>query len=231
LLGRLLWGFLALAAAITIAQLSQGRTGYVLLALVCAAFFWVVVSKRFGLPLRVVLVGAVILLMISLVRYSPLMMQRFEQATSELQTADVDRQSSIGHRLYNYKRSIELIGKSPIVGTGTGSYHTVACTVLDKAERCDRYNWHPHNQFLLFGVDQGLIGLMLYIALLAAVVQYAARQSPEHRIAAYGLVMILAVDSMLNSALFSARENQFFLYTMALLMAQPLASEPRTQHA
>jgi O-antigen ligase len=86
--------------------------------------------------------------------------------------------------------------------------------------RCDHFNWHPHNQFLFFGIEHGLLGIFLYVALLMALAARAL-QHTEAALRASGLAFIamLAVNSLFNSPLWSGRESLMFLLLSALLIA------------
>jgi O-antigen ligase len=113
-----------------------------------------------------------------------------------------------------------MMAESPIMGHGTGAYHTEICRFLDKPEWCEIFRWHPHNQFLLFGANHGLIGVLLYVALLASLYRVAMRSDhAQGKVLLVSLTSILLVDSMINSPLFSSRESHFFLFMMALLVA------------
>ncbi len=66
---------------------------------------------------------------------------------------------SANARLYSAKRALELYLKSPMFGHGLGS-HLAAGTQVN-----------PHNQYLILAVEQGTIGVLLYIALLLVIWQ------------------------------------------------------------
>jgi O-antigen ligase len=139
---------------------------------------------------------------------------------TEFAKRDVDVMSSIGHRAYNYRIVPKMMAESPVVGHGTGAYHTEVCRFLDKTEWCDIFRWHPHNQFLFFGADHGLIGVLLYVALLLSLYRVAMRSDhAQAKVLLVSLTSILLGDSMINSPLFSSRESHFFLFMMALLVA------------
>ncbi len=210
------WGAIAVLGAFSVTHLSTGRTGLVLLfaALLVAAGFKFGVSKIKWIALTAACLGALVF------STSESMRSRFSLAWYEWQRADVDVFSNIGHRLYNYKITPELIAESPIYGHGTGAFHTEICRFVSKPEWCATFNWHPHNQFLMFGADHGAIGMLLYAALIASLFWMALRSSHSvARIWLACLTAILLVDSMFNSPMFSSYESHFFLYMLALLVA------------
>jgi O-antigen ligase len=219
----LVWLLVAVLGVISITHLSSGRTGVVLL--LAGLVSWMLVhwgGKKLwiGLPVLVLLVAGVL-------ASSSVMRERIALGWTEFAKRDVDVMSSIGHRTYNYRTVPKMMAESPIVGHGTGAYHTEVCRFLEKPEWCDTFRWHPHNQFLFFGADHGLIGVLLYAALLLSLYRVAMRSDhAQAKVLLVSLTSILLVDSMINSPLFSSRESHFFLFMMALLVAMNLRPDP-----
>lgn len=142
---------------------------------------------------------------------SSLMRDRITLGIKEFAQRDVDVMSSIGHRAYNYRIVPKLISESPIVGHGTGAYHTEICRFLDKPEWCDIFRWHPHNQFLFFGADHGVVGMLLYATLLVSLYRLAKfSDQVQGKLLLVSLTSTLLMDSMINTPLFSSRESHFF---------------------
>jgi hypothetical protein len=224
---RYLWLTTGFLAAVSITHLSEGRTGYVLLAVTLVAFAF---STLKGRKLWITLIGGMLFLGVALAS-SKILIQRFDRAITEASQSDVNNKSSIGHRLYNYKKAIELIREKPIVGWGTGAFHSETCRIVEKQDWCDFFSWHPHNQFLFFWVENGLPGLLAYLALIASLVWLALRdKDPQSRTLLLGFAALLTVDSLFNSPLFSSRENHFFTIMMALLIARSgLALQPASK--
>ena len=219
----LVWLLVAVLGVISITHLSSGRTGVVLL--LAGLVSWMLVhwgGKKLwiGLPVLVLLVAGVL-------ASSSVMRERIALGWTEFAKRDVDVMSSIGHRTYNYRTVPKMMAESPMVGHGTGAYHTEVCRFLEKPEWCDTFRWHPHNQFLFFGADHGLIGVLLYAALLLSLYRVAMRSDhAQAKVLLVSLTSILLVDSMINSPLFSSRESHFFLFMIALLVAMNLRPDP-----
>jgi len=209
------YAVIALMALLSVTHLSTGRTGLIVVAGALAAFLF----ARIGLRRALVAVPILLIGLGALLMTSDAMLSRFQQATTQLQNIDNDRSSSIGHRAYNYKTTPRLIAERPLLGHGTGAYHTEICRVLDDPKDCATFRWHSHNQFLFFGADHGLVGIAFYILLIISAARVAWRsQSQPHRLMLFGLLGALVSDSLINSPLFSAKESHFFLYMLALLV-------------
>lgn len=214
---RFFWLIAALLAAVTITHLSQGRTGYVLLSISLLVF---TMTRLHGKQI-IIGIGTIIGALTILLATSETMLSRFQQAVAEAQLHDKDPHSSIGHRIFNYKITPELIKDRPILGWGTGSYHSAICTKIPAHLSCSVYNWHPHNQYLFFGVEHGILGILAYAALLVCMAWTALRapRAGLGRPLLLGLTALLAVDSLFNSPLWSARESHFFTIMAGLLVA------------
>lgn len=222
-LRKAVWWLLALMGVISITHLSQGRTGVAVLLPALLAFAvsqWGGRKTLLALPLLAIAIAVTAL-------SSSVMRARIDQAQTEFLNRNEDVFTSIGHRLYNWKTTPKLIAENPIFGSGTGAYHTEICRFMDKPEWCDTFRWHTHNQYLFFAADHGLIGVCLYVALIASLFWVAYRTNkPPARTLLYALASILSVNSLINSPMFSAKESEFFLYMMVLLTSicrQPLS--------
>jgi len=213
---RWAWAGVSLAAVVSITHLSQGRTG--LVVLVTAVLTYLLVSVR-GRTLGWTLAAGVTTLAL-LFASSHLMQDRFAQMLDEAQRHEQDNTSSIGHRLYNYKTTPQLIAERPWFGHGTGAYHTEICRHVAAPTPCENMAWHPHNQFLFLGADHGLLGMGLYAALIIGLYLTARRSShPVARPMLAVLAALLLTDSLINSPLWSSRESQFFIYLAGLLIS------------
>ena len=222
---KIFWSIVTFLTIISITHLLQGRTG--LLVLIAGLLTYALITIR-GKWLIVFLASATIL-MGTLIGSSKLIKSRINEAIVEAQQHNINRTSSIGHRLYNYKTTAFLIMERPLLGHGTGAYHTEICRIIGSQDACEMYTWHPHNQFLFFGVDHGIIGILLYVLLLFSLYHTALRSSNrDAKIWLSALTSILLVDSLFNSPFYSSRESQFFGYMIALLVSMCITQQDPT---
>jgi len=210
-------------AVVSITHLSIGRTGFVVLA--AAIMAWVFFRLR-GRALW----GGVLALMLALgalLANSDTLQARFSTALVEAQRAGEDPTTSIGHRLHNLQSTWALVLESPWIGHGTGAYHTEICRHINPAVECEIFNWHPHNQYLFLAANHGILGAGLYVAMLGLLL-WAALRAPEPGVRAVlgAFVAILAVNSLMNSPLWSSRESQYFAYMAALLYVKARSFTP-----
>jgi O-antigen ligase len=222
---RIVLGILAGLGMVSITHMSWGRTGVVLLFSCLLVFgLTAVVGKK-----RIWVAVAVIALLGLVAASSPLVMEKLRLGWHEVQTHESNKFNSMGHRLFNYKSALTIIQKSPLLGTGTGSFETEACHLNASPAECKLFGWHPHNQYLFFLVENGVLGGLLFVALIASLFYAAKHRTTPDKCLLLGFATMLAADSMVNSPLFSSRESHFFVLMMALLVAGPVIEQPNQQ--
>lgn len=216
---KVFWGFASLAAVGAIFFLSPGRTGYVLIALSLAVYLFFTFKGlwRWG-GLILIFVAS-----ISVAKYSDVVNSRIDKASYEIGhlenqigNGDVPEITSIGARVYMWMNTWELIKQRPVMGWGLGSYGVKWCDQVPEKTWCDFASTHPHNQYFMFWVELGLLGLLSYLGMIAAMARAGVVNSTDGPLL-LGVLTILAVDSAFNSPLWVSREYQFFLLMLPLI--------------
>ncbi len=216
----LIWLALAVASSASIIALSAGRTGFILLSLVVLVFFLYTPAMPWKAAYKVAGCLAIAMALLAAMYASPLMKERFEIAYTEARDFQDQADSSVGVRLYIMTQSIELIAHKPVFGYGTASYHALICTVLPARTNCHASRQHPDNQYVMFGIDHGLLGVGLLLGLMVTVLVSATQQTTDLKILMLGFSLMLFVNSFFSSSLWTSRQNHFFLFVLALLAAQ-----------
>ncbi len=221
---RLAYFAVALLAIIDILFFVQGRTGYLSLALNVLVFIlFTAKGRQRWIGLTVLALAAVLAFSLS-----SNLRGRIEVALQEYKASERKELSSVGMRVEFTRKSLELIKERPFFGFGTGSYATEFCRVADNPEWCEAGKFHPHNQFTAFGVQLGIVGILLYGVLLIALARQAAKMSFEKRIIGFGVLATLVVDSFTHAPLFLVTEAQFFVLVIAMTA---LSGHPKFQSA
>lgn len=221
---RLLAAVIALLAAVGITQLSLGRTGYVLLILGISSFvFFALKGYRRWLALLVIVgsVGGAYSL-------SHTAQERVHLAISEARNSEKMEITSIGGRINFWKHTWELVSQKPVTGWGTGSYHEQWCNYVTEPGWCEFGSRHPHNQYLLFWMENGLLGMLLFVGLLV-VLAHSVWSNDHWRPLVLSFIVILATNSLINVSLWSSRESHFFTMMLCLLAAQAYFGARETQ--
>jgi O-antigen ligase len=142
--------------------------------------------------------------------------------------------SSLAWRIYKWGMLVDEWEEAPLLGHGLGSTVTTEAALgSTSAEKV------PHNEYLRYLVETGVIGLGLLLAALVLLIRQLARRrpaggetgrSPEQQSAA-ALGIAVVVGCMVNGL-----ADNTFLYTtsgyaVALIVAAALAAPPRRREA
>lgn len=151
-------------------------------------------------------------------------------------TTDLEDISS-AERVYRWVAAFHMFAKHPWVGVGPGNFynfykaHTVTSFqtyVSDNPERST-----VHNYFLLMLTEQGIIGLLLFIALTFAIFFYGQRiyhetvdlQEKRWMMSVLLCMIAIYVQTFLSDLLEVDKIGSFFFMNLALLVVQDLRNK------
>ena len=104
-----------------------------------------------------------------------------------------DTRTSVGNRINYVKDSYLLIKKHPIIGYGTGSYK-YEYAKLDLAN--SKYApVHPHNDFYLFWVENGVIGLLVFVIMILSIIHYSYKHKTPESIVALAIIVSYSIGA------------------------------------
>ena len=216
---RILWAGFSSLAVINVLFMVSGRIGHLitLVLLVYYLFSWSSWKS-------IVVFFIICLCMSSLIWIYPSnpLLTRARVAVNEIKAWNygepASELSSSGLRLEFYTNSLKLIEKAPFMGTGTGSFKT-AYSELIKGTRFNQSD-NPHNEFLMAGVQFGLVGILMLLSFFITQWWYAASlKQKESRLFARGLVLTIIIACMVASPLQDSAEGWFFALMSATLFA------------
>jgi len=234
-LGRYPWVWIALALAALVNNvfLQEGRTGYIAsLVVLSLAIMWLV-PRRLRLPTVVVIP---MVLMTALYMGSSLVQKRVSLAVSEMQTystTGTGQTSSSGFRLQAWKRSLQAIAEEPAFGHGVGAWTTTVRRL--EGERADEYfgknlGSNAHQEYLMWGVELGVMGLLLFVAFIVALIRDALTFAQPISRAIISIAAVVAVVCLFNASMYDALIGDYFCVTLGVLMAVGLRGQKTTQH-
>lgn len=207
-----------------------GRTGHlVAIAMVSLAVFWHL-PRRLQLAgvLAPPLVAALLLLVSQPVRDRAVMVvsESVAFATSN------DTHTSSGERLNFWHRSVQAIAERPWTGFGVGSFNR-EYNRLDAGRGNPRTFGvrNPHQEFLLWGVEAGIAGMLALCLLLACLWRDLGQGEQAAARAGTSVMAALLISCMFNSTLFDAAIGDFFCVTIGLLTALSLRTSPASLQA
>jgi len=219
------WVMVAIAAAINVLFFVLGRAGYITLMVNLLVVALVAFMAARDARLMTV-VGAFMLIVVVAAASSDAVHERFHTAISEVESSqERGISTSIGQRMEYASKSIDLIEARPIVGWGTGSYAQEYCRIAKSPEWCKLGAYNPHNQFLFFAVQFGLLGLAALIAWLVMAGVAFRRLPLAKQMIAYSLLATLVVHSLLDSPLYIVTEGTWYPLMLGIFAAGAYADK------
>lgn len=214
--GKIGWGLMGALAVANIMLMVEGATGYIVGVTLLLLFGWQ--RARFR---GIVITICSALCVVTLLSLIPGPFQtRVQQIIHELRHERADRPAttSTGFRLEFYRNTLTLIQKQPVLGYGTGGFPAAyAELVKGSGQQLSR---NPHNEFMLITVQIGVIGLAALFWLFWLQWHLAPElPTPLERGVAQGLVVMMGIVCMLNSALLDHTEGLLYAWLSALLYA------------
>ena len=223
---RWLGGLLAGAALVNVFALLIGRTGYLIaLVMVSLSVMWAV-PKQLRLN---ALIAAPMLVLAGLYFGSTQVHDNVSRLLRETQSYAIQgkdesssgwAENSSGWRLNAWHRSVQAIQESPWLGHGVGSWPvTVKRLEGDTALITFGAIRNPHQEYLLWGVELGIGGMLLLLSLMFCMVRDARQFKSSVARASLSVLAAMAIACLFNSALYDGLKGDFFCVALGLLLA------------
>ena len=190
-----------------------GRTGFVVMLVFISMAVWWQLPRR----LRWLVLGLPFVLSALMMVLSP----RFEARTTKvfhevLSYQQGSIETSQAQRLDYWHRSLLAIQEKPLIGHGVGSwrmnYHRLGGMQADAPS-------NPHQQYLLWLVEAGALGGLLFLTLLFSQYKDAQALPPNYRQALWTITTIAAVMGLMNCPYFGAGMGECLVYLAASLLS------------
>ena len=210
-------------AAFSVLFLSSGRTGYLSLFLSLTAY----VLFAIGLQTRRLITALLVLggLVTATFLTSTQLQSRVAEAWQDALHSSIELPlTSAGARVEMSRFGLETAMEVPMFGQGTAAYPVRAKAHFTDPSWCNVVCVHPHNQFVFFLFEQGLVGLLLFLWFIFAIARQAWREDAPQRALLLGFLTVMVVSNLTHSSFWLSTENHFFILMTALLMA---AARPR----
>jgi len=196
--------------AVAVLFFATTRTGILLLVLLS----FVVVIHRISFNWRgILLLGVAVATLAAAWQASPVVRERTMSTFDALRTfSDEKVATGQGNRLQFVKFTGEMILEKPVLGHGIGSWlqqYPVRAQGFETAQMTT-----PHNDYLLYAAEMGLIGLLALLIIYASLLLIARKIGGEHGIGLALVSVALIFGSMFNAFL---RDWKFGVPMMILL--------------
>jgi O-antigen ligase len=190
----------------------QGRTGEIIMVSLAILFAW----QRFNNKGRLFAIVTMVMLLALFMGFSDKanrLQEGVENTEAYLKPTPEQVDSSMGLRYGYWKNSLILIGEKPLLGHGTGSFEIEYKRLVTN----DNFVTHnPHNEFMMIGVQLGILGLLVYVGFLWSQYHCAKLLQKEQKWLANGLLLTLLVTSAFNSPFLDHAEGHWFACMIAL---------------
>jgi O-antigen ligase len=223
--GRQLALLIALLALGNVFFVLNGRSGQaVAIALLSIAIMWEL-PRRY----RAIVILLPFVLALGLYMGSSKISERLNLVHTEMQAYSINQEpvTSSGLRLNFWSKSIQLIGQHPLAGSGVGSWLS-EFTRLEREKNPDRQvggHGNPHQEYLLWGVELGIPGILMLLGLLLCVWRDTLQMGNPYARAAQSALLALAIACLFNSSIYDAQIGDFFCVLLGLLLALGLAKK------
>jgi len=211
---RIFWCFIFIATDINLFYIAPGRTGmFVFVALAFLTIFQHLSLKKslIGMLICGIATGATF---ISSENFST----GFHEAVVEIQNYHPgSSRTSLGMRFDWWHNSISLIKEKPLLGHGTGSFEVEQKRLIKGTKTMKSDN--PHNEYLLIGVQVGLVGVVLYLTLLGGLFGASFKKRKPYNFLLQGVVVAMFCGCLMNSFLFDSHQGHFFAIISAILIS------------
>lgn len=213
---------LALACAANVGLTSISRSSYLALAVM----FLVWLSNSIGWRRFPFALGASITVAVAAYLASPMVEQRVDQAIAEYRTPDTQgaQETSFGLRAVMYQTSLELIASRPWLGYGVGNIEPTYAALVGQRYQDVRAKpmADPHNNYLFVVLETGLVGLAVFLAVLATAFITAARSlrsNDPYSLLAMGILLAWSLTSLFSSHFKTFAEGHMVWMWLGILLA------------
>ena len=221
---------IALLALANVFIVFVGRTGQVVgLAMVSLAIFWAV-PRRYRIATLLVPPLLFLLAVFSFDKVA----QRLTFTKTEISqySAGVGAATSTDNRLDFWRGSVEAILEKPFAGSGLGGW-TSAYNRIQKLKypthKDLKAGGNPHQEFLLWGVQLGIGGIVLLMTFLSAVMLDLRKMDMPIARAGQSVLVALVISNLFNSSLYDAYIGDFFCLSLGVLLAYGARSRYESQ--
>jgi O-antigen ligase len=202
---------------------TSGRSGYIAMFIVLTSMSLIyiknlkkIIAWKFGLGLIVVATITVALLSVSKTSSDRINLAITEFKQSE-QNSTKNIYTSVGQRLIFWKNTIDMLPQYFVFGVGTGGFQAAYTKqVLDKTGLDALITQDPHNQYLKILIEQGVIGLLLYLSMILRVLIQSNKDASKFVLFSTVLYIWL-ITSLFNAHFSTFMEGTFIWAWMGLM--------------
>jgi O-antigen ligase len=215
------WLFYLASVIVVLASFSRmPMIAMVILSLVTALTFKTRWKGDVG---RMLVVSILVLATVGIVLEQTKVGDRFRTAAQEIDRfkEKADQTTSVGIRLAMQQAALDAIKKAPLFGSGAGSAMRVSkeSSIALFGQHTSILGFrHLHNQYLQVAVEQGVVGLGLFLLIGVLAIRFFWRTKDFFvRQAGISLILAYALLGLTNISVKQGALNSFFILILAML--------------
>jgi O-antigen ligase len=141
-----------------------------------------------------------------------------QEVTAYAQRADIN--TSSGERLIYWQTSLRAIAERPLYGFGSGGWNQEFQNLTDHKLKQSFYNIdNPHQMFLLWAVEGGMIGLALLLGLFASIYLRSRSLAASDARSLQSALAALAVAGLTTSTIYGIGMGDYFCMLIGILLS------------
>jgi O-antigen ligase len=208
----------ALLTTIQVLGFLNGRSGYLVFAALASLAIIYELPKRWRWAAVLVpfVTAAVLLAGSKTARDRVMLVQQEVAAYSE--HADIN--SSSGERLVYWQTSLKAIAEKPIFGSGSGGWNAEFQRLTNHKLNQSFYNVdNPHQMFLLWSVEGGLIGLSLLVGVFTSIYMWSRTLGASDARSLQSALAALVVAGLTTSTIYGIGMGDYFCMLIGILLS------------
>lgn len=207
----------ALFTSVQVLGFLNGRSGYlVFAALASLAIIYQLPKNWRWAGILVPFVTVAVLLASSKTARDRVMLVQQEVAGYS-QRADIN--TSSGERLIYWQTSLKAIAEKPVFGSGSGGWNFEFKRLTNHKLTQSFYNIdNPHQMFLLWAVEGGLIGLALLLGLIASIYLHSRLLSTSDARSLQSVLAALLIAGLTTSTIYGIGMGDYFCMLIGILL-------------
>lgn len=214
---KFLWIFIFVLCVFNMFYIAPGRTGMLVFLFLMILFF----VQRLSITKLLISLVVLTVLVLAAFTTSKNFSSRSSLAIKEIQSYQYGAsRTSLGMRFDWWIDSLAIIKEKPILGHGTGSFTTEHDKFISGSRVMKTDN--PHNEFLLIGVQLGIVGIAAFTLLFIAQLLCSFKLDKPDKMFVQGLIIAMVIGCTMNSFLFDSHQGHFW----AILSAVYFSSHP-----
>ena len=221
--GKLTINIILIATVFEVFFIMEGRTGILCMLLTLTLIAWRAINSK----LKILVVFLPLIISAFLYNTSTKFERRVNEVIVDVQNYNQgSKVSSQGNRIDFTKRSIEAIQEKPILGFGLGSWPLAYRHVRGGSAPTEMKDGiiqelkadNPHQQFLLWFVEGGVIAFALLLGIYYSIYKDSKMLSTPAKNALQLVLASIAFASFLNCPFHGAGMSEFLCFVIAMLL-------------